>query len=291
MSAGCSRADRAFRVPRCLEKEFIGELLEICRKHEVALVIPTIDTELEVLAANRSLFSEIGTQLAISKPDVVSMARNKLLTHLFLKEIAIPTPRTTKFDGASDRFADWRFPVILKPVAGSSSVGLSIHRNPEELSRADIRRDDYIAQELWSGLEYTVNLFFDSKSLRCSIPHLRCEVRAGEVSKGVTQRIDSLIAIAERLGDALKGRAFGALCFQAIRTEENRVGVFEINARFGGGYPLADRAGATFARWLLELVLTGACSAHNNWSENVTMLRYDAAVFPELGPGTKALAK
>lgn len=73
----------------------------------------------------------------------------------------------------------------------------------------------------------------------------------------------------------------GVLCFQAFVDRQGRASVFEINARFGGGYPLAHHAGATMARWLLEERLGLPCSAHNAWREGVAMLRYDAAVFLE----------
>jgi carbamoyl-phosphate synthase large subunit len=55
--------------------------------------------------------------------------------------------------------------------------------------------------------------------------------------------------------------------------------VFEINARFGGGYPLAHHAGATFARWLLEEAVGLEPTCHNDWRDGVRMLRYDAALF------------
>ena len=68
-------------------------------------------------------------------------------------------------------------------------------------------------------------------------------------------------------------------CFQVIFDAARGPQIIEINARFGGGYPLADRAGGTFARWLLEECADLPSSAHNEWREGVTMLRYDAAVF------------
>ena len=55
--------------------------------------------------------------------------------------------------------------------------------------------------------------------------------------------------------------------------------MIEINARFGGGYPLVDHAGATFAQWLLEEVAGLSRTVHDDWREGVLMLRYDAAVF------------
>ena len=55
--------------------------------------------------------------------------------------------------------------------------------------------------------------------------------------------------------------------------------VFEINARFGGGYPLAHFAGAEYTRWLLEEVVGLPSTAHDGWRSGALMLRYDAATF------------
>jgi carbamoyl-phosphate synthase large subunit len=55
--------------------------------------------------------------------------------------------------------------------------------------------------------------------------------------------------------------------------------VFEVNARFGGGYPLAHEAGAHFTRWLLEESTGLPLTATSVWEEGVLMLRYDAAFF------------
>jgi carbamoyl-phosphate synthase large subunit len=138
---------------------------------------------------------------------------------------------------------------------------------------------EYIVQELWQGSEYTVNMFFDIRGqLRCSIPHRRIEVRSGEVSKGRTERIETLIEASRRIAPVLQG-AQGPLCFQAIIRPDGSYCVFEINARFGGGYPLAHKAGARFAQWLLEELDGRSISASDNWEEGLTMLRFDSAVF------------
>ena len=78
----------------------------------------------------------------------------------------------------------------------------------------------------------------------------------------------------------LKG-ARGPLCFQAIVRDDGTAAIFEINARFGGGYPLAHRAGAPFTKWLLEESVDLSSSAHNNWKEGIVMLRYDDAFYNE----------
>jgi len=57
--------------------------------------------------------------------------------------------------------------------------------------------------------------------------------------------------------------------------------VFEINARFGGGYPICDYAGGTYARWLLQDLMRATPDYNDDWRAGVRMLRYDEAFFTE----------
>src|SRR3546814_1361132 len=106
--------------------------------------------------------------------------------------------------------------------------------------------------------------------MRTSVPHERIRVRAGEVEKGVTRRLPQLQDLAERIAASLPGPR-GALCFQAIVDDNGDASVFDINARFGGVYPLAHRAGAAFGRWLMEDRLQLPSSANDDWRNGVTM--------------------
>lgn len=279
LSPACQQADAAFAVPRCTSEDYVLALLEICQREQVALLVPTIDTELAVLSRQADAFAQIGTRVVISSPLVVDLARDKLATAALLAAIGIPTPQTLSLADYRANPAALTGPVIAKPKGGSSSVGIVRPKTPAELAGLPV--DDYLVQDLWEGAEYTVNLFFDQTgALRCAVPHRRVEVRGGEVSKGRTERVPALIDAAHKLAAALPG-ARGPLCFQAIVRPDGSFCVFEINARFGGGYPLAHHAGATFTQWLLEEALGRGCTAHDNWREGVTMLRYDAAVFLE----------
>lgn len=279
MSAACWAADKRFRVPRCTTPEYVAELVEICAKESVDLVVPTIDTELQILAEHRQQFEAVGARVVVSSPTVVRMARDKAATAQFLIEHGIATPRTALLGELLAAPDSWSWPVVLKPINGSSSVGVRVARTFDEAKLAAAGRNDFVAQEHLCGREYTVNVFFDRAGiLRAAVPHLRSETRAGEVSKGVTQREPTLMAIAWKLGAILAG-ASGPLCFQAIVADDGQAGVFEINARFGGGYPLTHQAGAKFTKWLLEEAAALPSSSNDRWEEDVTMLRYDAAIF------------
>jgi carbamoyl-phosphate synthase large subunit len=276
-SPACLQADARFAVPHCTDAGYAPRLLDLCAKHEVGLLVPTIDPELRVLSAHREAFAAIGTHVVVSAPEVVALCQHKQRSAERLAAAGIATPKTL---GLADYLRDpaqLRDPVIAKPNGGSASLGIVRPGHPGELAALDPR--GYIVQELWQGREYTVNVFFDRTGhLHCAVPHERLEVRAGEVSKGVTRRLASLAKVAWQLPELLPG-ASGPLCFQAIVTASGETVVFEINARFGGGYPLAHRAGARMSQWLLEEAAGLPLSAHDDWREGVTMLRYDTAIF------------
>ena len=64
LSSACQCADASFSVPRVTDKEYIRELLQLCEEYSIGLVVPTIDTELRVLAEHREEYSEHGVHVA-----------------------------------------------------------------------------------------------------------------------------------------------------------------------------------------------------------------------------------
>jgi carbamoyl-phosphate synthase large subunit len=279
-SAACQAADRAFGVPSCRSPAFIGRMLEIVAEESVDLIVPTIDTELLAYAEAASQFEAKGCAVMVSTPDVVGVARDKLLTARSLERAGVPIPRTATPEEVLAAPEAWTGPLMLKPRGGSSSVGIRRIEQVADMPDLD-ELDNYVVQELLDGEEYTVNIFVDDAgALVTAVPHRRIEVRGGEVSKGVTRRHPSLEKAARAVVEALPGMR-GALCFQAIVDEEGEARIFEINARFGGGFPLAHRAGAPFSAWLLESLAGLPSSAGDRWRDGVLMLRYDAAEFIE----------
>jgi carbamoyl-phosphate synthase large subunit len=277
LSTACRAADAVISVPACDSPGYVDALLEICAREKVGLLVPTIDPELGPLSEAIDAFAKLGTRVVVSCPDAVRIARDKLETAKVLAKGGVPTPRTMLLRDYLAEPGSLPGQVIAKPISGSSSVGILRPRAHEEL--AGLSPDGYVVQELWSGEEYTVNIFVDQTGkLTTAVPHLRIAVRSGEVSQGRTVRQAALRAAAERLTAALPGLR-GPACFQAIVRADGSACVFEVNARFGGGYPLAHEAGACFTRWLLEEAAGLTSTANDAWEEGVLMLRYDASFF------------
>ena len=278
-SPACQVADYCYTVPRCTSPDFLERVLEISQHHHVDLIIPTIDTELMLYATNRNRFVAIGTDVLISHHESVAIARDKEKTADYLRQHGVTTPRTWTLKAVLSKEAVTPFPLILKPRGGSCSNGIAIVESWEELNALPIDNTTDILQEICQGKEYTINAFYnrDGKCVAC-VPHHRKTVRAGEVCFAKTVRIPAFRNIADQFGQTFRG-LWGNICFQGFVDDVGNATVFEINARFGGGYPICDRAGGSFAKWILQDLSGSTPDYHDNWKEGVRMLRYDAAVF------------
>jgi len=282
-SPACHISDHACQVPRCTDAGFIPEVLRICALHKVDLIIPTIDTELLVYADNRARFADLGTQILLSSRAFIEVARDKRATASKLAQYGIRTPETWDFRSVLSGESKDIFPVIVKPVDGSCSAGIAIVKDLAQLRQMDVDMDRHILQRVCGGREYTINSFYDhAGKCRACVPHYRRFVRDGEVCFGETVRIEAFREISDRFSEIFEG-IWGCVCFQGFQEDNGEVTVFEINARFGGGYPLCDVSGGTFARWVLQDLKGEVPDYHDNWNEGVRMLRYDAAVFTKAG--------
>jgi carbamoyl-phosphate synthase large subunit len=275
-------ADEGFLVPGCDQPGFLPHVLEVCEKHAVDLVVPTIDPELRVYAEAREQLAALGTTVAVSTPEVVDIAGDKRRTHEWLTAHDLPTVRQGTLAEVRADPAAWPFPLVVKPRHGSGAHGLAVVHDPLALDVA-ARVGDVVVQTVAGGQEHTVDVLVDrSGRCVCAVPRRRLEVRAGEVSKAVTVRSPEIEGLAVRACAALPG-AYGALTLQIFQGDQpDRLAIIELNARFGGGYPLSREAGADFPRWLLEercgLPSTATATA---WRAGLVMLRYDAALFVE----------
>ncbi|WP_205927425.1 ATP-grasp domain-containing protein [Rhizobium sp. P32RR-XVIII] len=276
MSAACRSADARYAVPAVGDAGFVPALQEIASREHIHLVIPTIDPELLPLAYAFEDFAAFGCRVHVSPPAVIEIVRDKLTTTAVLGAAGVPVPRTVALEDFVAA-GEWSWPIFMKPRSGSASRAIRIVASPDELP-AKVG-EPMIAQENLTGPEYTVNAFIDARgSLQTVITHRRIRIRAGEVEKGLTERHPQHAVIAHDIVRALP-ELRGVFCFQIIDDAALGPKVIEINARFGGGYPLADYAGARFAKWLLEEVSGLPPSCQNDWQAGALMLRYDQAVF------------
>jgi carbamoyl-phosphate synthase large subunit len=275
-------ADALELVPRVDDPGYFQILYEVVERHRIGLLVPTIDTELAVLADAAGQLRERGVTLLASGAETVRISLDKLATSRFLVEHGLPCPLQWSAGEARGQAATLPYPVITKPRRGSSSVGVAVVHDAAGLAAAVVD-DDQLVQSIAPGDEYTVDVWVDRAGrARVAVPRRRIETRGGEVSKGVTERhlqvIDVARQVAERLPDA-----YGPLTIQ-IFADGSSLQVIEINARYGGGYPLSWAAGAHTTMWAIQDALGRSPDpADLPWRDGLLMLRHDESVFVSLG--------
>jgi carbamoyl-phosphate synthase large subunit len=266
-------------VPSCTSPGFIDCVLELCVREGVNLVIPTIDPELPVYAAAAQRFEAAGVTVCISGSEAVKIGGDKIATNLWLNQNGFPAVRQGIAGEVIRSRGSWTLPLIAKPRAGSASLGVRSIEYWDELESFAATEPGYVIEEKATGREFTINAYVARDGLCvCVVPHWRLEVRAGEVSKGVTSKDPRLVSLGKRIAEALP-RAWGPLNIQCFLDSSGNIRVFEINTRFGGGYPLAHNAGATFTSWILHELAGRTLSWFDGWEDNLAMFRYDEAVF------------
>ncbi len=269
-------SDGCFAVPRVTAPEYPDLLLSLCQEHGVGIIVPTIDTELMVLTAQKERFLAEGIHVIVGDASFVGVCRDKRLTGDFFASHDIRVPQSI------DKLHP-TFPLFAKPYDGSLSTNLHYINKPEELTD-DILHDEklmfmeYIDHKVYR--EYTVDMYYGrDNELKSIVPRERIEIRAGEINKGRTAKNAIVPYLRERLAH-LDG-CVGCICMQLFFHPDTHdiVGI-EVNPRFGGGYPLTYMSGANYPELLIREYLLGESIAYDDeWTDGMLMLRYDDAVF------------
>lgn len=244
-------------VPRIKDESYIPFLLRICKRDKVDCLIPTIDTDLLLLAENKKSFEAIGTKVLISAVDKVKICRDKNFTADYFHSLGLKSPQPVNtVEKYEEEIKEGKagFPAFIKPKDGSSSIDAYKVENLEDLKVYAEKIGDYIIQPYISGREYTIDIFCDYGGNPVYItPRERLAVRAGEVLKTRITQDDTMISEMKILVADFK--PCGQITVQLIRDEKTGDDYYiEINPRFGGGAPLSIKAGADSAKAVIRML-------------------------------------
>ncbi|OEK08591.1 carbamoyl phosphate synthase large subunit [Flavivirga aquatica] len=272
LSAAAQIADNAFKVCKVTDKDYLDQLIKICIENNVKLIVPTIDTELNILSRKVNEFNKLGIQIIISNRNIIRACENKMKSKKVFKKMHLNTPKLYSKD-------NFKLPIFVKPVNGSGSNDNYVLKKASQISNYHLNNIKllffrYIDKNHHD--EYTCDAYYDkSGSLKCIIPRKRIEIRAGEVSKGITKKnklVDFFKNNASRY-EGMRG-CITIQCFMHRKTD--RIIGIEINPRFGGGFPLSYLAGGNYPKWIIQEYLLGEeIPYYDDWENNLLMLRYD----------------
>ena len=268
-------ADKHVIFPRIDSGKYVDAIIETCKRFQIDLVVPTIDTELILLSKEREhIEKETGSRVLISDEAVIRICRDKRNTQKFMEENGFLVPHLySDEEVAAGRVS---YPLFIKPIDGSSSIDTYRADDEKELRAALLRVSAPMVQDYMEGEEYTVDVFLDFASQIISmVPRLRIAVRSGEIAKGRIVRDSAIESDVRRLMEVLK--PVGHITVQLRKTKRG-IEYIEINPRFGGGAPMSIMAGADSCEYLYRLLRGEALSYRDDYRSDVTFLRFDACV-------------
>ncbi len=270
MSPALQNSDGFFLTPIIYSSDYIPFLLKKCEELKISLIVSLFDIDLPVLAAHRDEFAKAGTRLAVSSAEFLGICSDKYRMGTALETEGIRSPETYLSEKAAlealDR-GELSWPLLVKPRFGMGSIGVLKAWDETELAGAYsmCRRETaesylkyesaaapdetVLIQELISGEEYGLDIISDlDGNYVNTIIRRKYAMRSGETDEAIILGPDapvyeSLMQTAERLAQAF--RPAGLIDVDVIADPlKGAPAVIDINARFGGGYPFSQIAGA-----------------------------------------------
>ncbi len=124
--------DAIYEVPFADSKDYVDDLLDICKKEQVDVLLPFMSAELLPLEARKADFEAIGTKVSVSNRESLEISTNKLKFYEFLKEKGFKVPRFKGIKKADDLYEACveagypDNPVCVKATELSGSRGIRI---------------------------------------------------------------------------------------------------------------------------------------------------------------------
>ena len=272
-------ADKYYLAPSIKSDRYIEFLKDICKKENIKGILSLIDPELHLLSEYKEEFKNIGVSIIGSSKEVSEICFDKWKMYKFLKENKFRTAKTyidmDEFKKELNK-KQINFPIFIKPITGSASIGISKVENIETLELIwRLSKEKMIIQEFMNGQEIGVDVYTDilTKEVVSIFTKEKINMRAGETDKAKSFKDKKLFDLIESFIKKLGTE--GPVDIDVFKVNEEYY-ISEVNPRFGGGYPIAYESGERFP----ELIRNNLNNEKNkkiigNYKENIIMLKCD----------------
>ena len=117
-----------------------------------------------------AMLEMLGVPYTGSGPEAHVIVQDKVMTKIILQKNNLPTANYWVFSGRDDNFDDLAFPVIVKPKMESTSMGMRVVNNADDLREAvgeeiDRYGQDALVEQFVSGREFAVGLLGNGPTL------------------------------------------------------------------------------------------------------------------------------
>ena len=271
-------ADESVLVPPYTSSQYLDDLLQLCKRKNISGLLSLIDPEVRILSENRKRFQENGITVVGCDQGSGLLADNKLCLAAWLKEHGYAGVKTWEEPSAFLRDLKEgcaRFPVVVKPVCGSASIGVTTVSNTEELTLRFQHEKNLFIQEQMDGMEIGADVYADliSGEAVSVFTKKKIRMRAGETDKAVSFHDPKLVHLLTSFTQEAGFR--GPLDMDLFQTGDGDYRILEVNARFGGGYPHAHALGCDHVSMIVKNI-TGETNSRLNaiYKTGVVMMKH-----------------
>ncbi len=178
---------------------YTESLYELCERHRIDVLIPTVDCGLVLLASARIFFAEIGTKVVLASEDTLRMCLDRWGLYRRCGG-SVRVPRSILADRSFDS-SSFELPAMVKPRMGGGPHGSQLLEQRSELDQV-VCDGSLLVQEHLPGTEYSLNALARSDGKVMAVGSW------ARTSTGVE------VAVA---GDTRRGRELGAIGHRVAR--------------------------------------------------------------------------
>jgi carbamoyl-phosphate synthase large subunit len=302
-NVGFALADDTVQIPPATDPDLGETLRAICRQHDVDVLWPVFDGELEPLSAVRDRFEAEGVRLLLADAATIRLCLDKAAFHQRLAETGWVLPSRVvrsadELKAAAETLGYPDRPVVVRPVRGTGGRGVHVieaapaAREAFFTAKADSTVCDLataaaavdgcvpcgpgglLVTPFIAGGEYGCDVLAEGGEILAAVTRQKLPpVREGMHTRIVVEEdADVLSIVADVLGAI---RADGLLSVDLRKDDQGRLRVLEINPRAGAYLGMAcariDLLGLALAKLLDESV---EVAAFRRSSERIMGLRY-----------------
>jgi carbamoylphosphate synthase large subunit len=247
------------KIPFAQEKNFIEQLLSICERRNIHVVMPLVTKELIPFSQNKKKFEEQETRVLVSKVDSLEIANNKSRLYQFLEWRGIDVPKykvvenIDQFKLAVEELSGFGGRVCFKPSVSNGSRGFRIIANDMDehdllfnekpsstyISFGDALRilsskpiPELLVMEYLPGAEYSVDCLANQGQVKLIVPRLRTKMINGISVEGEFVNDDNIVTYCSKIIRELQ--LHGNIGIQVKRSSGGKPLIIEINPRVQG---------------------------------------------------------
>ena len=246
-------------LPSASQTEFAEQVLQICQKHSIQILLPLVTRELIPLALHREAFEKAGIRIPVSSLNALEIANNKGKLYQFLQWRGMELPdfriveNPVQFRTAIEESGYPAKPVCFKPVESNGSRGFRIiNKSVNELDLLLTQKPssvlitleeairilstgsfpELLVSEYLPGDEYSVDCLARQGEPVLVVPRLRKRMINGISVEGEFVKEDKIISYCSQIIRELQ--LHGNIGIQVKANQEGDFLVLEINPRVQG---------------------------------------------------------